>query len=77
MALKQSRVSLTSIGRDPWLRGTGSGKTTIGRAIIRINPTSSGEILYKGQRINGRISKELDRQVTSRSDDLSGSHGFP
>ncbi|MGI6366429.1 MAG: ATP-binding cassette domain-containing protein [Bacillota bacterium] len=45
---------------------SGSGKTTIGRAIIRINPTSSGEILYKGQRINGRISKELDRQVTQQ-----------
>ena len=29
---------------------SGSGKTTIGRAIIRINPTSEGEIYYKGQR---------------------------
>ena len=26
---------------------SGSGKTTIGRAIIRINPVSGGEILYK------------------------------
>ncbi|MGN0992299.1 MAG: ATP-binding cassette domain-containing protein, partial [Candidatus Ventricola sp.] len=43
---------------------SGSGKTTIGRAIIRINPTTSGEILFKGQKINGRISKELDRRVT-------------
>ncbi len=43
---------------------SGSGKTTIGRAIIRINPTSGGEILYKGQRISGRISPELDKQVT-------------
>ena len=25
---------------------SGSGKTTIGRAIIRINPVSSGEILF-------------------------------
>lgn len=32
---------------------SGSGKTTIGRAIIRINPVSSGEILFKGQRISG------------------------
>jgi len=43
---------------------SGSGKTTIGRAIIRINPTTSGEVIFKGQKINGKISKELDRQVT-------------
>ena len=43
---------------------SGSGKTTIGRAILRILPTSGGEILYKGQKINGRISRELDRRVT-------------
>ncbi|MCM1542342.1 MAG: ATP-binding cassette domain-containing protein [Blautia sp.] len=42
---------------------SGSGKTTIGRAIMRIHPTSAGEILYKGNRINGRISRQLDRQV--------------
>jgi len=43
---------------------SGSGKTTIGRAIIRINPTTSGDVIFKGKKINGRISKELDRQVT-------------
>ena len=43
---------------------SGSGKTTIGRAIIRINPTTSGEVVFKGQKINGKISKELDRRVT-------------
>ena len=42
---------------------SGSGKTTIGRAIVRINPVSAGEILFKGQRISGKISKELDREV--------------
>ena len=42
---------------------SGSGKTTIGRAIMRIHSTSGGEILYKGERINGKISKELDRKV--------------
>ena len=42
---------------------SGSGKTTIGRAIMRILPTSGGQILYKGQQINGHIRKELDRQV--------------
>ncbi|MBR5287846.1 MAG: ATP-binding cassette domain-containing protein [Clostridia bacterium] len=43
---------------------SGSGKTTIGRAIIRINPTTSGDVIFKGKKINGKISKELDRQVT-------------
>ena len=42
---------------------SGSGKTTIGRAIMRINPTSNGDIIYKGQKINGRIDKELDKKV--------------
>ena len=42
---------------------SGSGKTTIGRAIMRINPTSGGDILYKGQKINGKIDKELDKKV--------------
>ena len=43
---------------------SGSGKTTIGRAIIRIQPTTKGEIYFRGERINGRISQELDRKVT-------------
>ena len=42
---------------------SGSGKTTIGRSIIRLNPTSDGEILYKGQKINGKISKEEERTI--------------
>ena len=42
---------------------SGSGKTTIGRAICRINPTSAGEIYFKGQKINGKISKDLDREI--------------
>ena len=45
---------------------SGSGKTTIGRAIIRINPTSGGEVIYKGQKINGKISRALDKQVTQQ-----------
>ena len=43
---------------------SGSGKTTIGRAIIRINPMSAGEVLFNGERISGKISKELDKHVT-------------
>ena len=42
---------------------SGSGKTTIGRAIVRINPCSKGEILFKGKRISGKISKQEDKQV--------------
>ena len=42
---------------------SGSGKTTIGRAVIRVNPLSAGEILYKGVRISGKIPKALDRAV--------------
>ena len=45
---------------------SGSGKTTIGRAIVRINPISSGEILFKGQRISGKISRELDKEVVKK-----------
>ncbi len=42
---------------------SGSGKTTIGRAIIRINPCSAGQILYKGKRISGKLSRKEDREV--------------
>ena len=45
---------------------SGSGKTTIGRAITRINPVSAGEILFKGRRISGKISKELDLEVIKK-----------
>ncbi len=45
---------------------SGSGKTTIGRAIIRINPISGGEVLYRGERISGKISREQDREVTRK-----------
>ena len=37
---------------------SGSGKTTIGRAIIRINPISNGEVIFKGKKISGKIDKE-------------------
>ena len=42
---------------------SGSGQTTIGRAVIRVNPLSNGEIYYKGVPISGKISKSLDREV--------------
>ncbi len=42
---------------------SGSGKTTIGRAIIRANTCSAGEILYKGEKISGKISPRQEKQV--------------
>src|SRR5659263_146434 len=45
---------------------SGSGKTTIGRAIARINETASGDIIYNGKKINGKISKVLDKEVTRK-----------
>lgn len=45
---------------------SGSGKTTIGRAIIRLNETANGEVIFKGKKINGKIDKELDKEVTRK-----------
>ena len=45
---------------------SGSGKTTIGRAIIRINPISDGEVICKGQRISGKVSRQLVKEVTQK-----------
>ena len=45
---------------------SGSGKTTIGRAIIRIHPTAGGKVIFDGQKINGRIPRALDNEVTRR-----------
>ncbi|MET3557790.1 oligopeptide transport system ATP-binding protein [Streptococcus rupicaprae] len=42
---------------------SGSGKTTIGRAIIGLNPTSSGEIVYDGKTISGKLSSEERKNV--------------
>lgn len=42
---------------------SGSGKTTIGRAIIGLNETSGGDILFKGDKINGKLSKDQQRQL--------------
>ena len=42
---------------------SGSGKSTIGRAILRLNPTSQGTITYKGQEINGNLTKREERMI--------------
>ncbi len=45
---------------------SGSGKTTIGRAIMRINEVTEGQILYHGKKLNGKISKAWDREITQK-----------
>ena len=45
---------------------SGSGKTTIGRSIVRLTPISAGTILFRGERISGKIEKETDRMVTQK-----------
>ncbi len=42
---------------------SGSGKTTIARAIIRLNDTSAGDIIFKGRKINGKLSAEDKKWV--------------
>lgn len=42
---------------------SGSGKTTIGRAIIGLNQTSDGDIIYKGEKINLKLTKEKKHQL--------------
>jgi oligopeptide transport system ATP-binding protein len=43
---------------------SGSGKTTVGRSIIRVNPIDGGEVVYKGERISGKVSRQTDKRVT-------------
>jgi oligopeptide transport system ATP-binding protein len=43
---------------------SGSGKTTIGRAIVRICQAHGGEVVYKGERISGKISRATDKMLT-------------
>lgn len=45
---------------------SGSGKTTIGRAIMRIHPVSSGEVLFEGRRVSGRIDAASERLLRQR-----------
>ncbi|MFV8044464.1 ATP-binding cassette domain-containing protein [Streptococcus hyovaginalis] len=42
---------------------SGSGKTTIGRAIIGLNDTSAGDILFEGEKINGKKSRAKEREL--------------
>ena len=42
---------------------SGSGKTTIGRAIIGLNETSNGDIIYKGKKINTKLSHSEKQDI--------------
>ena len=43
---------------------SGSGKTTIGRAIVGLNPTSNGDIIFEGKKINKQLTgKELEDKI--------------
>ena len=45
---------------------SGCGKTTTGRTIIRLYRPTSGEVIFNGKRIDGKLSKEDTRAVTSK-----------
>ncbi|MBP3540755.1 MAG: ABC transporter ATP-binding protein [Clostridia bacterium] len=42
---------------------SGSGKTTIGRAILRIYNKVDGSILFKGEKINGKIDRKKAKDL--------------
>lgn len=45
---------------------SGCGKTTTGRTVIRLYKPTSGEIWFNGKRIDGKLSKEETKAVTSK-----------
>ncbi|ONI39528.1 peptide ABC transporter ATP-binding protein [Candidatus Epulonipiscium fishelsonii] len=45
---------------------SGCGKTTIGRTIIRLYSPTSGEVIFNGKRIDGKLNKSEIKEVTSK-----------
>ena len=45
---------------------SGCGKTTTGRTVIRLYKPTSGEILFNGKRIDGKLNKAETKAVTSK-----------
>lgn len=67
MAVKNANFFINKGETFSLVGESGVGKTTIGRAIVGLNETSSGDIIYDGKRINGRKTKrekeELIRKI--------------
>lgn len=45
---------------------SGSGKSTTGRSIIRLYDVTGGDILYKGENIQGKMSKTKQREFNKK-----------
>lgn len=43
---------------------SGCGKTTLGRTIIRLYNPTSGEVLFNGRNISGKMNREMKKYVT-------------
>ncbi|MFQ8843083.1 MAG: ATP-binding cassette domain-containing protein [Clostridium fessum] len=45
--------------------GIGSGKTTIGRALIRLYDPTAGQITFDGMDISGKMSRQTEARLRS------------
>ena len=45
--------------------GSGSGKTTIGRALIRLYDPTAGQITFDGMDISGKMSRQTEARLRS------------
>jgi len=62
LALKGISFCMEEGGIVTLIGANGAGKTTCLRAISGVKPISSGEIIFKGQRIDGNPPREIARQ---------------